>query len=295
MSELRGPSRSGPGCSPQERASAMKLSIISDEISRDPMTAAEIAAEWGIPHLELRMFYGTRAPRNMTAGDIELVGKAAATFGLDVPSISPGLFKIRLDDEQIEEHRGELRVECLDMCEMLGASMMVVFPHIREEEDQPDDAWPDVVVEDLQETADLATERGISVALETEKPCYGASGQSMARLIDEIDRPNCGANWDPQNHFSYNGESFRPGYEALGDRIIHVHVKDALIDEDGKRHTVPPGQGEVDWQGQIAALVEDGYDGLMVIETHFAPKVAASSACAESLIALLEDAGEAVE
>jgi hypothetical protein len=38
----------------------------------------------------------------------------------------------------------------------------------------------------------------------------------MARLLDEIGRENCGANWDPQNHFSYNGESFRPGYEALG-------------------------------------------------------------------------------
>ncbi|MGI5818900.1 MAG: sugar phosphate isomerase/epimerase family protein [Armatimonadota bacterium] len=273
----------------------MRLSIISDEISRDPMTAAELAAEWGIPHLELRSFYGTRAPRGMSAGEIESVAKAARAFGLDVPSISPGLFKIRLEDEQIEEHRGDLRVQCLDMCEVFGASMMVVFPHIREAEDQPDDQWPDVVVEDLQQTADLAAERGISVALETEKPCYGASGQSMAKLLDEIDRPNCGANWDPQNHFSYNGESFRPGYEALGDRIIHVHVKDALIDEDGQRRTVVPGEGAVDWEGQIAELVDDGYDGLVVIETHFAPKVAASRACAEAMRALLANAGVAVE
>jgi len=259
------------------------------------MTAAEIAAEWGIPHLELRMFYGTRAPLGMTAGDIELVGKAAATFGLDVPSISPGLFKIRLEDERIEDHRGSLRTECLYMAEMLGASVMVVFPHVRESEDTPDDAWPDVVVEDLQETADLAAERDIMVALETEKPCYGATGQSMARLLDEIDRPNCGANWDPANHHAYNGESFRPGYEALADRIIHVHVKDAIINDEGKRQVVPPGHGEVDWPGQIDALIEDGYDGLMVIETHFAPKVAASSACAETLVALLQDAGESIE
>lgn len=273
----------------------MRLSIISDEISRDPMTAAEIAADWGIPHLELRMFYGTRAPKGMSAGEIEQVGRAANTFGLDVPSISPGLFKIRLNDEGIEDHRGELRIQSLDMAEMLGASTMVVFPHMRPEEDTPDDAWPEVVVEDLQQTADLAADRGITIALETEKPCYGASGQSMARLIDEIDRPNCGANWDPQNHFNYKGESFRPGYKALGDRIVHVHVKDVSIEADGTRRVVAPGEGEVGWAGQIDALVADGYDGLVVIETHFAPKVAASRASTEALMALLADAGQAVE
>jgi sugar phosphate isomerase/epimerase len=273
----------------------MKVSIISDEISRDPMTAAEIAAEWGIPHLELRMFYGTRAPLGMSAGDIDLARKAAETFGLDIPSISPGLFKLRLDDERIEQHRGQLRVQCLDLAEALGSGMLVIFPHVRPTEETPDDAWPDEVVADLQETADLAAERGLLLALETEKPCYGASGQSMARLIDEIGRENCGANWDPQNHFSYNGESFRAGYEALGDRVIHVHVKDALVESDGKRRTVPPGEGQVGWREQIDALIADGYGGYMVIETHFAPKVAASRASAEALLGMLRDAGEAIE
>lgn len=272
----------------------MRVSIISDEISRDPLSAAELAAEWGIRHLELRSFYGTRAPRGMTARQIEQVAEAAASFGLDVPSISPGLFKIELDDPQIVEHRGELRMQCVDMAEMLGAKMMVIFPHVRPE-GVADDAWPDEVVSDLQATADVAAKRGISVALETEKPCYGATGQSMARLLDEIDRPNCGANWDPQNHHAYNGESFRPGYEALGDRIIHVHVKDTKVDDDGNRSTVVPGEGEVDWPGQIEALVADGYEGMMVIETHFSPKIAASKASAEALIAMLEEAGESIE
>ena len=272
----------------------MKVSIISDEISRDPVSAAELAAEWGLKHLELRSHYGTRAPRGMTAGQIEQVAKAAGSFGLDVPSVSPGLFKLELDDPEIASHRGELRAQCFDMCEILGAKTMVVFPHVRPE-GVAEDEWPDEVVEDLRQTADLAADHGISIALETEKPCYGATGQSMARLIDEIDRPNCGANWDPQNHYSFNGEDFRPGYEALGDRIIHVHVKDATIDDDGQRKTVAPGEGAVDWPGQIEALVADGYDGLMVIETHFAPKVAASRRSVRALIDMLEEVGETVE
>ncbi len=272
----------------------MRVSIISDEISCDPVTAAELAAEWGIPHLELRSFYAARAPRGMTAADIRLVSQAAAAFGLDVPSISPGLFKIGLEDPKIAEHRGELRVQCLEMAETLGAEVMVVFPHMRHEED-PDDAWPDVVVEDLRETAEMAAKYGITVALETEKPCYGASGQSMAKLLDEIDRPNCGANWDPANHYAYTGEDFRGGYEALGERIVHVHVKDHAGEGEGRPRVVAPGEGEVDWPGQVRALIEDGYEGLMVIETHFTPKVAASRACSRALLGMLRDAGEAIE
>ncbi len=259
------------------------------------MTAAELAAEWSIPHLELRMFYGTRAPKGMSAGEIAQVGKAAASFGLDVPSISPGLFKVRPADPEIEQHRGELRVQCLDMAEALGASVLVVFPWVRPEREDPEDVWPEQLVADFQQTADLAAERGITVAIENEPICYAATGQSLARLLDEIDRPNCGANWDAANHLAYRREDFRAGYEALGDRIVHVHVKDHAFDAEEKRRIVPPGEGEVDWRGLIDALIADDFGGLVVIETHFGPKVAASRACTEALLGLLADAGEAVE
>jgi len=32
------------------------------------------------------------------------------------------------------------------------------------------------------------------------------------------------------------------------------------------------GKGQIDWQGQLKALVSDGYPGFLVIETHCAPK-----------------------
>lgn len=273
----------------------MRLSIISDEISRDPVTAAELAAEWGLKHLELRSYYGTRAPRGMSDADIHKVAQAAAGFGLDVPSISPGLFKLRRTDEEIAAHRGDLRLRCLEMAQMLGAEVMVVFPYVREDRDEPEDQWPHQLVTDFQETADLAAEHGIVVAVENEPVCYAATGQSLARLLDEVDRPNCGANWDPANHFTYRPEDFHAGYEALGDRIVHVHIKDRAVDEQGNCRTVPPGRGMVDWPGQLRALIDDGYDGLAVVETHFTPRVAGSRACVEAVLGILNELGEAVQ
>lgn len=272
----------------------MRLSIISDEISRDPLTAAEIAAEWGLRHLELRMHYATRAPRSMTDADFAAVAKAAASFGLDVPSISPGLFKLRRDDPEIAEHRGALRTRCLEMAEALGARVMVVFPYVRADREEPDDAWPEELVADFRETAELAAARDITIAVENEPICYAATGQSLARLLAEIDHPACGANWDPANAYAHTPQDFRAGYEALRGRIVHVHIKDHALGPDGKRRVVPPGEGEVGWREQVRALIADGYDGLAVIETHFTPRVAGSRACVQAMRAICEEAGEPI-
>lgn len=38
-----------------------------------------------------------------------------------------------------------------------------------------------------------------------------------------------------------------------------------------------PGDGIINWCGQLAALRDDGYKGFVTVETHFTPRVAASS------------------
>jgi sugar phosphate isomerase/epimerase len=59
------------------------------------------------------------------------------------------------------------------------------------------------------------------------------------------------------------------------DLVAHVHVKDMAF-SGGKLVTVAPGDGIIDWQGQLVALAADGYRGFVTVETHFGPKVAAS-------------------
>ncbi len=273
----------------------MRLSIISDEISRDIVTSCELASDWGLKHIEVRMYHAARAPQGMSDGDFKTILKVASDHGIDIPSISPGLFKLRLDDPQIAEHRGDLRTRCLDMAEALGSQVMVVFPHVRPEGVQSDDTWSQEVVDDLRETVELAAARGLRVALENEKPCWGATGPSMIKLVDAIDHPSVGVNWDPCNHLAFNGEGHEPGYAAIRERIIHNHVKDATISPEGKLKMTVPGKGDIGWGEQVAALVADGYDGLIVVETHFTPKVASSHACVEAMRALILQAGETVQ
>ncbi|MHB8996188.1 MAG: sugar phosphate isomerase/epimerase family protein [Armatimonadota bacterium] len=269
----------------------MKVSILSDEISVDPVAACEIAASWGMKYLEFRLWMQSRGPVGMSDSDMSRTRKAADDYGISFPSISPGLFKLKMDDPAYVEHCGPFRERCYDLAETLGAGIVVLFPPLCESYDYWYD-WPARVTDDMAEAAEAAGKRGLMLALENEPACYAGSGQSLAKLVSEINHPNLRANWDPGNHTHATGEDFRAGYEALKPWHIHTHVKDYTPSQS---MAVPPGEGGVDWAGQLAALNADGYDGLLVLETHFVPKIAGSKSCYENLCRMLADIGEGAQ
>lgn len=269
----------------------MRISILSDEISVDPMAACEIASGWGLKYLEFRLWMTGRAPVGMSDADMQRVRKIADDFGLSFPSISPGLFKLKLDDPAYEDHCGDFQKRCYDLAETLGAGIVVLFPPICHDPGKWLE-WPYRVIDDLERAAANAAERGLMLALENEPICYGGSGQTLAKLIAEVNHPNLKANWDPGNHTNATGEDFRAPYEALKLFHIHTHVKDYHA---GTRGAVIPGEGDVNWLGQLQALKDDGYDGLLVLETHFQPKIEGSHRCVERLRELLAQVGEGAE
>jgi L-ribulose-5-phosphate 3-epimerase len=267
----------------------MRVSILSDEISVDPVAACELAADWGLKHLEFRLWMNTRAPVGMSDGDMQRVKRVAEEFGLDFPSISPGLFKLRLDSPEYPEHCGPFRERCFDLAEALGAGIVVLFPPLCDSYAEWD-SYPAHVVDDLRACAEAAATRGLVMALENEPACYGGSGQSLARLLEAVGHPAMRANWDPGNHASATRESYQAGYAALKPYHVHTHVKDYNTATGGM--AVPPGEGGVDWIGQLRALQDDGYEGLLVLETHFVPKIAGSHRCVARLRNLLAEIGE---
>lgn len=68
-------------------------------------------------------------------------------------------------------------------------------------------------------------------------------------------------------HFQSVGVPWRAAYEALAGHIRHVHVKD----QTGTQ-SVPFGTGEIDLPGLFARLVEDEYDGDVVVEMEVVDK-----------------------
>ncbi|MFW6097571.1 MAG: sugar phosphate isomerase/epimerase family protein, partial [Chloroflexota bacterium] len=103
---------------------------------------------------------------------------------------------------------------------------------------------------------------------------WADTGARTAAIVQAVDHPALGINWDPGNAYEAGDRPFPNGYEAVRPYLRHVHFKDVYRLDDGSHHYAV--NGDIDWEGQISALRADGYGGYISVETHMEPKVAAA-------------------
>jgi sugar phosphate isomerase/epimerase len=112
-------------------------------------------------------------------------------------------------------------------------------------------------------------------------------------MMEAINHPALGVNWDPGNAFMAGDVPYPEGYQAIQPWLRHVHFKDAEVTANGQRRYAL--QGQIDWAGQVRALAQDGYQGYISIETHLQPKVQAARQELAMLHQLIEQASNVTE
>lgn len=125
-------------------------------------------------------------------------------------------------------------------------------------------AWADAL-RALERACAHAEPLGVDVALE---PCWGTlahSADTLARALDEVP---CQVNLDP-SHLVMEGDDIPSVVRRWGQRIVHVHLKDAfgvrgMEGEDFLFCML--GEGKVPWREFFAALDEIGYRGPLSVE-----------------------------
>jgi sugar phosphate isomerase/epimerase len=91
-------------------------------------------------------------------------------------------------------------------------------------------------------------------------------------LLDSIPNPAFGALWDMGHTSRVGDESPEESYAAIGPRIGHTHVKDAVYDPEHEQamqdgwHYVLPGEGQLPLAEAIALLKQHDYDGWIMFE-----------------------------
>ncbi len=290
----------------------IKISIVTDELSADPESAIEMATDWGIHDFELRGYFAERVPQ-LTAYQVRQLGLILDDYGARVVALSPGLFKMPypavdpvrwsftvLDQAAyevwesarrlVETHVKEILPKTLDLANELGARIIICFGFYRagKEPGSP----PTAVIDILGEAAEKAAGAGIILAVETEEGYWADTGERTRQVIEQVNHPALRVNWDPGNAFCAGETPFPSGYAALRGLIQHVHFKDARRTVEGGAEIV--ARGEIDWQGQVQALIRDGYDGYISIETHLRPKIAEAKAAYDRLSRLIAEAQQGV-
>ena len=128
----------------------------------------------------------------------------------------------------------------------------------------------------LSELVDYCAEHDTKVALETmwnlseqtgdRRSMLGETQEEFLELVNSFDSKYLGIHIDTGH--SYLLGNLTQMVELAGDRLFSLHVHD----NHGRREGVPwdehliPGQGDIDWQGFIAALNGVHFSGTLVLE-----------------------------
>jgi sugar phosphate isomerase/epimerase len=262
----------------------LALGIVSDEISPDFSEALRYGETWGISSYELRCLTSGRIP-GVDKSELEAVTRTIEENNLRISAVSPGIFKSPLSETATLHHElTEVLPRTLDVASMVGAHLVIVFGFKRAA-DEPAEHYQKAV-DLLRKASEQAAGRGMKIAIENEPGFWADTGSNTARLIRDVKAPNLGANWDPCNSYGASEEVFPDGYHSIRDHIVNVHVKDTV--KGALVECVPVGEGKINWEGQLRALVNDGIVQHVTIETHCLPLIEQSRKNVETLKRMLD-------
>lgn len=276
----------------------LPIAAITDEFSPDLETALNVMQEIGMAAAELRVLWGKNI-MDLTGAELDRADALIKACGFKVISIASPLLKCVLPgapevDSRFQhdvfaskhtfEDQPRLAEQAFAIAKKFGAHIVRVFSYWRTVEPEKN---LDAIVSALRDLADQAAVHDLIIGLENEHACNIGTATETAEVLKRLKHPNLKVVWDPANAYVSGENPFPDGYGLIPpDRIAHVHAKDCSLNG----HTPewgPLGTRDVDWKGQVAALLKDGYTGYLSLETHWAgpnnDKLEASRICGWNL------------
>lgn len=256
----------------------LKIAVMLSSLRMEPMAGFEKIAEMGVTGVHLGVGSGQFHPDNLSKQDRKDLLRHLDSLGLEVSAVSAWGGNVHLEEDDCTAAIADAK-KFLELAADLECGIWQAHVGIMPE-DVNDPGWANHV-RHHQEIARAGEALGACLAIETgPEPPY-----VLKRLIETVDSEAIRINWDPANlilwpakYAQEAGEEYdrqkwmdlyQPveGLKLVGEYVVHVHAKDALVLPDGKGQEVPFGTGWVDWDRFISILHDDyDYDGYFAIE-----------------------------
>lgn len=254
------------------------FSKLLDDRSLDDAIAT--AADIGFEGIEI-MARTPHFPADTTRERAERIKTLLDDRSLDVPCLATytGEYTTKTDDEC--EAELETFERFLELSEILDCELLRHGPGGPTVRTATDDDFERAATW-LRRAADLAAAYDRTVGIEIHSHRLSETTDSTLRLLELIDRENVGVIHDAGNMFIVDDLYGPESIKKLGDRLVHVHIKDlSRIDDDSladafsletprgteafRRESL--GDGDIDHASLFKALVDGGYDGYVTTET----------------------------
>jgi L-ribulose-5-phosphate 3-epimerase len=176
--------------------------------------------------------------------------------GIDTPAICADWlmdFPLLRCSEEEQKRRERMLHQFLRWGKIIGASRLVLpfvdasaMRNEREEE---------IVLGSLERAIPVSEETRVEIHLETD-----LGPNDFARFLARLPHPMLKVNYDTGNS-SGLGYVAREEFEAYGERIGSIHIKDRLRRPDGSVETRPLGQGSADFTDIFSSIQRIQYAG----------------------------------
>lgn len=146
-------------------------------------------------------------------------------------------------------------LRCIDLAADVGAPRIRVFGGRIGGGIDREEAI-EVVAKSLLSVADHASERGVTVCMETHDDWRDP--KHVAEVMNRVNHPSICVNWDVMHPVRGGFATMDQAFETLKPWIRHLHVHDA---SKGTDKLVPIGEGAYDHRRVIELLPSISYDG----------------------------------
>lgn len=242
----------------------IKFAFITDEATQDLMEAIAFAKEHGMEGVELRSIADTPIDR-IDGETLREYRQWLDDAGLEVCNLASSFFKCAPDQAEAEYDK---LVRLCDAADILGCDTIRGFVFFADEQGP---RITDEMVALFAPAVEILKERGKTLLLEADPSVNTTNHAAVADFLKRLNSDAVGAIFDPGNDIYdlYREVPYPDGYEAVKPWIRHVHIKDAVRNEQDEPECVRIGTGWVDYPGLLKALSRDGYEGWLSLETHY--------------------------
>ncbi|OQX85769.1 hypothetical protein B6D60_07310 [candidate division KSB1 bacterium 4484_87] len=248
----------------------VRLAVVTDEISKDFLTAIKYGIQWGVRDFELRFLKSGRVPF-ISKEEVESIIRYKKEYNVRISALSPGLFQVTLRDERELKNQLEKHIyETFRLADRLETNRVIIFGFKRYPR-EPETNYIQII-HILTRMASLAGKYGFTLLLENLPNTWADSGEKTAKILSDVNSRYLQANWDLANAYVSGEIPYPYGYLAIRHYLSAIHVKDIRENQSGKFEYVPVGDGEIDWEGQVRSIMSASEGNFLTIETHCQPQ-----------------------